>query len=40
MRAPLFTFAVVTDTHLKPEGGDESSPYKVNLLATRARGTW
>lgn len=38
MRAPLFTFAVVTDTHLKPESGDESSPYKVNLLANaRAR---
>jgi predicted phosphodiesterase len=33
MRQPLFTFAVISDTHIKPEHGDESSPYKTNLMA-------
>jgi 3',5'-cyclic AMP phosphodiesterase CpdA len=35
---PLFTFAVVADTHMRPEEGDESSPWAVNELANdRAR---
>ncbi len=35
---PLFRYAILTDTHLRPEGGDTSSPWKVNLLANdRAR---
>jgi 3',5'-cyclic AMP phosphodiesterase CpdA len=35
---PLFTFAIVTDTHIRPPGGDESSPFAVNDLANdRAR---
>ncbi len=35
---PLFTFAIVTDTHIRPPGGDESSPFPVNDLANdRAR---
>jgi 3',5'-cyclic AMP phosphodiesterase CpdA len=34
----LFTFAVVGDTHVKPESGDQSAPWKVNERATgRAR---
>ena len=33
-----FTFALITDTHIRPPGGDESSPYAVNDLANeRAR---
>ncbi|RMF00440.1 MAG: hypothetical protein D6773_11460, partial [Alphaproteobacteria bacterium] len=36
--APLFTFAIITDTHIRPPGGDESSPFPVNELANaRAR---
>lgn len=31
--APLFTFAVIGDSHIKPEEGDESSPFATNLLA-------
>lgn len=35
---PLFTFAVVADTHMRPEDGDESSPWAVNAMANdRAR---
>ncbi|HEY0219132.1 MAG TPA: metallophosphoesterase [Afipia sp.] len=34
----LFTFAIISDTHVKPESGDQSAPWKVNELATgRAR---
>lgn len=36
--APLFTFAIITDTHMRPPGGDESSPFPVNDMANgRAR---
>jgi 3',5'-cyclic AMP phosphodiesterase CpdA len=36
--SPLFTFAIVSDTHIRPPGGDESSPFPVNLRANaRAR---
>ena len=36
--APLFTFAIVGDTHVKPTAGDQSAPWKVNEKATgRAR---
>ncbi len=35
---PLFTFAIVTDTHIRPPDGDDSSPFPVNELANdRAR---
>ena len=35
---PLFTFAIVSDTHVRPPGGDDSSPFPVNLRANaRAR---
>ncbi|MDA7948193.1 MAG: metallophosphoesterase [Hyphomicrobiaceae bacterium] len=35
---PLFTFAIVTDTHIRPPDGDDSSPFAVNDLANdRAR---
>lgn len=35
---PLFRYAIITDTHLKPLQGDESSPWEVNKLANdRAR---
>ena len=34
-----FSFAVVADTHVKPEMGDDSSPWQVNALAT-ARARW
>jgi len=35
---PLLTFAIVTDTHIRPPGGDDSSPFAVNELANdRAR---
>lgn len=35
---PLFTFAIITDTHIRPPGGDDSSPFAVNDLANgRAR---
>lgn len=38
MSEPLFTFAIVTDTHIRPPGGDDSSPFPVNDLANdRAR---
>jgi len=30
---PLFTFAVIADTHTRPEEGDLSSPWQVNALA-------
>src|SRR5262245_63724750 len=34
----LFTFAIVSDTHVRPPGGDQSSPFPVNLKANaRAR---
>ncbi len=34
----LFTFAVITDTHIRPPEGDHSSPFPVNKLANgRAR---
>jgi predicted phosphodiesterase len=37
-REPLFRFAIVSDTHLNPEEGDESSPWKANRHANdRAR---
>ncbi|MEM7426473.1 MAG: metallophosphoesterase [Pseudomonadota bacterium] len=33
-----FTFAIITDTHIRPPGSDESSPFPVNDLANgRAR---
>ncbi len=33
-----FSFAIIGDTHVKPESGDQSAPWKVNDLATpRAR---
>lgn len=36
--APLFTFAIITDTHIRPPGSDDSSPFPVNELANgRAR---
>ncbi len=31
----LFTFAIIGDTHVKPETGDQSAPWKVNDKATR-----
>ena len=35
---PLLTFAIITDTHIRPPGGDDSSPFAVNDLANgRAR---
>lgn len=35
---PLFTFGVITDTHMRPPEGDESSPWQVNNKANgRAR---
>jgi len=35
---PLFTFAIITDTHIRPAQLDESSPFPVNALANdRAR---
>lgn len=35
---PLFTFAIISDTHIRPAVGDESSPFAVNELANgRAR---
>lgn len=38
MAEPLFSFAVISDTHIRPRGGDDSSPYPVNALANaRAR---
>lgn len=33
MNAPLFSFAVIADTHTRPEEGDLSSPWEVNALA-------
>ena len=37
-KAPLFTFAVITDTHVRPAVLDRSSPFPVNDLANdRAR---
>ncbi len=34
----LFTFAIITDTHIRPAQGDQSSPFAVNELANgRAR---
>src|SRR5215470_1466386 len=34
----LFTFAIVSDTHVRPPAGDQSSPFPVNLKANaRAR---
>jgi 3',5'-cyclic AMP phosphodiesterase CpdA len=30
---PLFSFAVIADTHTRPEEGDLSSPWQVNALA-------
>ncbi|MEM8688099.1 MAG: metallophosphoesterase [Pseudomonadota bacterium] len=36
--APIFTFAIITDTHIRPPAGDQSSPFPVNDLANgRAR---
>lgn len=38
MVAKPFTFALITDTHIRPPQGDDSSPYAVNDLANgRAR---
>jgi 3',5'-cyclic AMP phosphodiesterase CpdA len=38
MVKPLFSFAVIADTHTRPEAGDDSSPWAVNRLANgRAR---
>ena len=35
---PLFTFAIISDTHIRPAQLDESSPFPVNDLANdRAR---
>ena len=35
---PVFRYGIVTDTHCRPEEGDESSPWEVNKLANdRAR---
>ena len=35
---PLFTFAIISDTHIRPKELDESSPFPVNDLANdRAR---
>ena len=37
-RAPLFTFAIISDTHIRPAELDQSSPFPVNDLANdRAR---
>jgi Calcineurin-like phosphoesterase len=37
-RSKLFTFAIVSDTHIRPRDGDQSSPFPVNLKANaRAR---
>ena len=33
MNEPLFSFAVIADTHTRPEEGDLSSPWQVNALA-------
>ena len=39
-KEPLLTFAIITDTHIRPPGGDDSSPFAVNELANdRARYT-
>jgi metallophosphoesterase superfamily enzyme len=36
--APSFTYAIIADTHMRPEEGDESSPWEVNQYANdRAR---
>src|SRR5262245_16498660 len=32
-RSKLFTFGIVSDTHIRPRGGDQSSPFPVNLKA-------
>ncbi|MEM7209196.1 MAG: metallophosphoesterase [Pseudomonadota bacterium] len=38
MGPTLFTFGLITDTHIRPPQGDDSSPYAVNQLANdRAR---
>lgn len=38
MTEPQFTFGIITDTHIRPPGGDDSSPFPVNDLANdRAR---
>ena len=34
---PLFTFAIVTDTHIRPPGGDESSPFRRQRSGERPR---
>jgi len=37
-RSKLFTFAIISDTHIRPRDGDQSSPFPVNLKANaRAR---
>jgi len=37
-RKHMFTYAIISDTHMRPEGGDESSPWEVNKYANgRAR---
>ncbi len=35
----IFTYAIISDTHMRPEGGDESSPWEVNKYAN-ARARW
>ena len=30
-----FKFGIITDTHIKPKKGDQSSPFKVNSLANK-----
>ena len=39
MTAPLFTFAVIADTHLNPEEARSGSPWRSNALAN-ARARW
>lgn len=39
MTAPLFTFAIIADTHLNPRDGESGSPWRTNALAN-ARARW
>lgn len=38
-REPIFRYAVLSDTHIRPEEGEGSSPWKVNLY-TNDRARW
>ena len=38
-KVPLIYYAIIADTHFRPEQGDESSPWEVNRYAN-ARALW